>query len=196
MNNRASENRKGATGPTGVPCTVSCGSHFPHNRLLLDTTPPVSMPTPHSGPQCAPRAESGCSTASLSPAPAPHTPANSSPVAAAPAEGQPLPSLSGTDSPGPAAWGGEERGRLCEMLEPPQWVSNSKMLGPGGLEEQPRGPGAWSSPSSHLFSISSLMSMPCCSSSSFWAKFQSTGSEGGPGGGGTPRSRSSRACSG
>lgn len=65
-----------------------------------------------------------------------------------------------------------------------------------GLEEQPRGPRAWSTPSSHLFSISSLMSMPCCSSSSFWAKFQSTGSEGGPGGGGTPRSRSSRACSG
>jgi hypothetical protein len=36
-----------------------------------------------------------------------------SPAAAAPAEGQPLPSLSGTDSPSPAAWGETGR-RSCE----------------------------------------------------------------------------------
>ena len=74
--------------------------------------------------------------------------------------------------------------------------NNRKMMGAGGLGGMARRAWGLIILPTHLFSISSLMSMPCYSSSSFWAKFQSTGSEGGPGGGGTPRSRSSRACSG
>lgn len=91
------------------------------------------------------------------------------PMPPSPVAAPSLPSPAGVGSPGPGAWGREHaRG------EPPK-------PSPGQSPNVPRGrPHLWR-----------RMSMPCCSSSSRCARFQSGG---GPGD--APRSRSRRACSG